>query len=846
MRFLTRDHSGVRDLPSGTVTLLFTDVEGSTRLLDEFGDRYVDLLADHRRALRGAVERHSGVEVDTQGDAFLVAFARATDAVAAAEDVQRAMTASPVRLRIGIHTGEPLLTEEGYVGIDVHRGARIAGAGHGGQVVLSQTTRDLLNEDVEVKDLGEHRLKDLSAPQKLYQLGGADLPPLKTLHRANLPVQSTPLVGRERELALAADLLGRHRLVTLVGPGGSGKTRLALQLAAEAADEFENGAWWVSLAPLADPDLVEAAISQAVGAKHGLDDHLRSQNALLLLDNFEHLLAAAPRVAELLREAPRIKVLATSRAPLRLSGEQEYGVPPLVDDDAIALFSERARAVKPDFVPDEHVRTICHRLDGLPLALELAAARVRVLPPAKLDERLERALPLLSGGTRDAPERQRTLRATIEWSYELLTAEEKRLFVQLAVFAGTFSLEATEKVCDATIDVLQSLLEKSLIREAGPARFYVLETVHEFALERLESSAERDARRRRHLAFYLVLVEEAEPRLSQANVLAALGSEEANFRAALAYSSEHAPDLMLRLVASLWRVWFYRGRYDEARHWLAQALESDPGGSPLARANALRGLAAVHMTPSGDDDQPRILLEEAISLHREQRDDEGLARCLNTLGMVHLHGGNLDEATDVLEEALVIMKRLAEQGKQPGLAFPLGNLADVSLRRGDLIGSRRLSNEELDTAQADGDDLNVADAQGRLAWLAALEGDFDEAARLLRPPLRFLSEIGSQWPGGALTLAAVIAAHRDRRADAARLFGALDTHRARRGWTLWWWSESRVGRVTVETQQRLEADGFAWAYAEGQNLSMEATLELALGVIEDPRPSHVEASTTSS
>jgi non-specific serine/threonine protein kinase len=402
------------------------------------------------------------------------------------------------------------------------------------------------------------------------------------------------------------------------------------------------------------------------------------------------------------------------------------------------------------------------------------------------------------------------------------------------------SLEATEEICDATIDVLQSLVEKNLIREARPARFYFLETIREFALERLESSAELDASRRRHLAFYFDLAEEAEPRLNQTNVLAALAAEEANFRAALAYSRDHAPDLMLRLAASLWRLWFYRGRYDEGRHWLTQALASDPGGSPLARAKALRGLAAVHVSPS--DDRPRILLEEAISLHREQRDDDGLARCLNNLGVVHLQQERLDEATAVLEEAILITKRLAEQGEAPGLAFPLGNLADVSLRRGDLVSSRRLSNDELETAQAGGDDVNVADAQGRLAWIAALEGDFDDAARLLRPALRFLSEIGSQWPGGALTLAAVSAAHRDRRADAARLFGALETHRAPLGWT--WWPESQVGRATVETQQRLEADGFAWAYAEGQNLSMDATLELALGVIEDPRPSDVEASSS--
>jgi predicted ATPase/class 3 adenylate cyclase len=830
-RPLRRDHSAVRPLPSGTVTLLFTDVEGSTTLLHEHGDAYADLLHEHRHLLRESFARHGGVEVDTQGDAFFYAFARAGDAVGAAREGQKALEATPVRVRMGIHTGEPLVTDEGYVGVDVHRGARIAAAGHGGQVILSQTTRDLLDGDVELRDLGEHRLKDLSAPQRLYQLGVSEFPPLQTLHQANLPVQLTPLVGRERELAAASDLLLRHRLVTFVGPGGSGKTRLALQVAAEAVEEFEHGVWWVSLASLEDSDLVETAIAQAVGAKQELDDHLRSQKALLLLDNFEHLLPAAPRVAELLREARDVKVLATSRAPLHLAGEQEFPVPPLREDEALELFSERARAIRPGFRPDEHVATICRRLDRLPLALELAAARVKVLPPAKLAERLERALPLLTGGTRDAPERQRTLRLTIEWSYSLLDQHEQRLFAQVAVFPGSFSLEAAEQVCSATLDLLHGLVDKNLLRETGAARFFLLETVREFALERLDDGAQVEPMRRRHAEFFLGVAEDAEPRLNHASVLAALGEDDANFRAALSYGRERAPDLMLRLVGSLWRFWFYRGRYSEGRRWVEQALAHDRGGSSLERAHALRGLAALLVS---DDDRvyARSLVEEAIIIHREHGDDAGLARCLNNLGVILLGSSvdpDLDRAAEVLEESLVLGRQLTERGHHFPVAFQLGNLADISLRRGDLAEARRRTNEELEVARAEGDDVNIADAGSRLAWLAALEGDYEEAARLLRRPLRFSVEIGAQWPGGALGLAGLVGAHRGHRTEAAKLLGALDARRGRLGFR--GWEDSKDGAIVAMVRE-LDEDGLAWALAGGQELSFEELLELALRLID--------------
>ena len=321
----------MRQLPSGTVTLLFTDIEGSTRLLEEFGDGYADVLAEHRRVLREAFTRHNGVEVDTQGDAFFVAFARATDAMAAAAEGQAALDSGRVRVRIGIHTGEPTVTGEGYVGLDVHKAARITSAGHGGQVVISEATRQLLDADGDLQDLGEHRLKDLGAPQRLYQLGTTEFPPLKTLYRTNLPIQPTPLVGRERELEEAGALLAANRLLTLIGPGGSGKTRLALQLAAEAQEDFPDGVFWAPLQAVLDPAVVGRAVGAAIGADGDLVDYIDKKRLLILMDNFEQIVEAAPMVSALLAETPNAKVLVTSREPLHVDPEQRYAVEPLPD-----------------------------------------------------------------------------------------------------------------------------------------------------------------------------------------------------------------------------------------------------------------------------------------------------------------------------------------------------------------------------------------------------------------------------------------------------------------------------------------------------------------------------------
>ena len=438
-------------------------------------------LVEHRRVLRDAFACHGGVEVDTQGDAFFVAFATAAGALEAARAAQSALS---LPVRMGVHTGAPLLAEEGYVGADVHRAARIAAAGHGGQVLVSASTAALVDRD-ELRDLGEHRLKDLSAPERIFQLGDGDFPPLKTLYRTNLPIPATPFLGREHELAAVRALLARDdaRLLTLTGAGGSGKTRLALQAAGDAAEAYPDGVWWVPLAPLADPADVGATAARALGGGGTLPELVDGRRLLLVLDNFEHVIGAAPEVAAVLAECPHADVLVTSRERLRVQGEQVYPVPVLERGEARALFVARARAAQPDFEPDERVDELCDRLDDLPLALELAAARTSLLTTAQLLERLGGRLDLLRGG-RDADTRQQTLRATIDWSYELLELEEQRLLAALSVFRGGWTLEAAERVCDADVELLQSLVDKSLVRRWESGRFGMLETIREFAAER--------------------------------------------------------------------------------------------------------------------------------------------------------------------------------------------------------------------------------------------------------------------------------------------------------------------------------------------------------------------------
>jgi predicted ATPase/class 3 adenylate cyclase len=497
------------ELPTGTVTFVFTDVEGSTRLLQQLGaDAYADALAQHRRALREAFMRHDGVEVDTQGDSFFIAFSTAPAAIAAAAEAQQVLAAGPIRVRMGIHTGTPYVTDEGYVGPDVHRAARIAAAGHGGQILVSSSTASLVEDD-SLRDLGEHRLKDLAAPERLYQLGGEAFPPLRSLQQTNLPIPATPFLGRQRELGEVTTLLGSGgaRLLTLTGPAGAGKTRLALQAAGEASDQYPDGVFWTPLAALRDPKLVLEVAAQALEARDGLADRIADHRLLLILDNFEHLIDAARELAGLLAACPNLQLLVTSRERLRLPGEQAFPVPPLEPQDATELFAARARAVDPRFEPRPAVHELCSRLDNLPLALELAAARVAVLSPEQLLDRLSKRLDLLKAG-RGVDPRQQTLRATMEWSYDLLDEEERLLFERLSVFRGGCTLEAAEEVCDADIDTLHSLIDKSLLRRQGE-RFWMLETIREYATERLEERGEEDELRRRHADHFLSRAEDS-------------------------------------------------------------------------------------------------------------------------------------------------------------------------------------------------------------------------------------------------------------------------------------------------------------------------------------------------
>jgi predicted ATPase/class 3 adenylate cyclase len=787
-----------RSLPTGTVSLLCTDVEGSTRLLHILGERYAEALAEHRRLIRTAFAEHYGCEVDTQGDAFFYAFPRAFDAVAGAVAAQRALAAHawpeglPLRVRIGIHTGEPTATGEGYVGIDVHRAARVMSAGHGGQVLLTQSTRDLLpaelSDAVSLRDLGEHRLKDLTHPQRLYQLliPGLenDFPALKTLEArpTNLAIQPMPLIGRELQVTDAVTLVRREdvRLVTLTGAGGTGKTRLSLQVAAELVTDFEDGVFFVDLAAITDPHLLIPTVAQTLSVREQpgqslsetLSDYLRDKHLLLVLDNFEQLLEAGPAATALLAGAPSLKAIVTSRAPLHLLGEHEYSVPPLAVPDldaseppamlaaneAVQLFLERARAVKPEFeLTSENasaVAEICARLDGLPLAIELGAARVRILSPQALLGRLSQRLALLTGGARDAPARQRTLRDTIEWSFRLLSPSEQRLFARLSVFLGGRTIEAAEAVCDPTdeldvavFDGVASLVEKSLLRQdEGPAdepRFFMLETIREYALDRLEGSGEGDLIRQRHAHYFVALAEEAEPEILGADQivwLERLEAERDNFRAALGWLLKQGDTgRALRLIGSLRRGWVARGYLSETRKWLEAAFEQSGAISPRLEAKALYALGRVALV-QGDYDQAIPSLEQSARLFREFGEAEGLVFSLADLGFIATAQGRHEDAERFADESLAEAKAA---GSERTIAAALHSLACAKLDADEYGDARTLFEQSLALRRKLGDKRNMANSLCYLGSVALLEGDYDRATALLDESLALGRDLGN-------------------------------------------------------------------------------------------------------
>jgi len=640
------------ELPRGTVTFLFTDVESSTRLLREHRDAYPHLLAEHRAALRDAIGRHGGVEVDTQGDAFFVAFARASDAVAAAEDAQRALKDGPVRVRMGLHTGEPVATSEGYVGMEVHRAARIAAAGHGGQVLMSQSTRDLAGRD-DVRDLGEHRLKDLPASERIYQLGNRQFPPLRTLYATNLPVPVTPFMGRKRELAEAKALLSRDdvRLLTLTGAGGSGKTRLALEVAAALAEDYEHGVRWAPLSAVSGPEDVMPAVGRALGDGSAAEA-AGSRRLLLVLDNFEHVIAAAPEVAALLVACPRVDLLVTSRERLSLQGEHLYPVPVLARNESRELFLARAHAVAPTFEPGQHLDELCGRLDDLPLAIELAAARAQLLTVTQLLERLGTRLDLLRAG-RDAEARHQTLRTTIAWSYELLSPEERHLLAALSVFKGGWTLEASEQVAGATLELLQSLVDKSLVRRLESGRFTMLDTISEFAAEQLEAR-ERDRIVQRLLKHQLKLF--AEVNLSEEATgpphMELAHAERPNLDVALAWAQESGHGQNgLRLLLLTEMYWITNDpvagleRLDALLANAGETVELD------LKARALR-FRAASFDLTGRDELSEPEYRRSLDIFRAAGEEDQIAPITSRIANSVLRQGDVDRAIVLATESL--------------------------------------------------------------------------------------------------------------------------------------------------------------------------------------------------
>jgi predicted ATPase/class 3 adenylate cyclase/DNA-binding CsgD family transcriptional regulator len=808
--------SSLGNFPTGTVTLLFTDIEGSTHLFQQLGDRYASVLAECRHLLRATFQEWNGHEVDTQGDSFFVAFARATDAVLAAVEAQRALAAHPwpegvaVRVRTGLHTGEPARTSEGYVGLDVHRAARIMSAAHGGQVLLSQATCILveqdLPEDLSLRDLGEHRLKDLGRPRRLFQLVipdlPADFPALKTLdtYPNNLPMQHTPFIGREQELAAVEQLMHREdvRLVTLTGPGGTGKTRLGVQVAAELTDSFADGVFFVNLAPVNDTALVVPTIAETLGVREAggqplrerLKGELQQKQMLLLLDNFEQVMSAAVQVVDLLTACPKLKVLVTSREALHVRAEQEFTVPPLPLPDlkhlpdlaalshnaAVALFVSRAQAVKPDFqVTNANMRAIveiCARLDGLPLAIELAAARMKLFSPQALLARLSQRLAVLTSGARDAPVRQQTLRNTIEWSYNLLDPAEQRLFRLFSVFVGGCILQAVEAVCAAlddggaagqVVDGVASLIDKSLLQqteqEGAELGLVMLETIREYGLEALAANGELEAVRQVHAAYFLSLAEQAEPELvgpQQVEWLERLEGEHDNLRAALGWALDPVPDeevgqrreLALRLAGALHQFWQSHTHLIEGWSFLERAVAAGAEAAPALRAKALivaADVAAVSDMVAGKSDfrTTRMLAEEALGLCRQLGDQAGIAFCLFLLGAAAAHGSEYVQAHSQLEESVALFRAV---GNKDRLGWSLQKIGNLEEMQGGYVKAYARYEEALVSFREQGQKHGIGMTllllagvnHGQLGNRATARAQVAEAFPLLR-------EIGNIW-----------------------------------------------------------------------------------------------------
>ncbi len=783
---------------TGTVTLLFTDIEGSTALWEQDGARMSQALAAHDGLARRAVESRQGTVVKMTGDGMHAAFDDAWDALAATVDLQEALAdpaatnGVPLRVRCGLHAGVVERRDNDYFGSPVNRAARIMSAAHGGQVLLSQAVVDCVHGNlpgaVSLRDLGKVRLKDLSTPERVYQVVHPqlrkDFPALRSLEATpnNLPQQATSFIGREEEFADLTRLLAKTRLLTLTGSGGCGKTRLSLQLAADALEQFPDGAWLVELAPLADPGLVPQTAATMLGLTEEpgkpigqtLTDYLKDKRLLLLLDNCEHLLDGCAKVADgILRQCPGVQILASSREALGIRGEQAYRVPSLSLPDpkqayapeavaqfeAVQLFTDRALLARADFAVTDHnastLASICFRLDGIPLAIELAAARVRSLSVEEINRKLDERFRLLTGGSRTALPRQQTLRSLIDWSYDLLNDSEKRLLQRLTVFASGWTLDAAEEVCagdpveeGGVLDLLTSLVDKSLVlaeQNVGSYRYRLLETVRQYARDRLLEHADGGRWRDRHLTHFLQLTERAELHLTdmeQQTWFDRLETEHENLRAALTWSSAEGGDNAsgLRLAGALWRFWSVRGYPGEGRSWLSGLLATAREATPASRAKAL-GAAGVLAHEQGDNVTARALHAESLEIRRVLGDRQGIASSLSNLGSVAHELGDYQGARALQEESLAMRR---EAGDRQGIATSLNNLGLLARELGDYPSARRLYEESLAIDRELGDRRSIAVSLNNLGGIACDQCDYAAAQALHEESLAIRRDLGNR------------------------------------------------------------------------------------------------------
>jgi len=866
-------------LPTGTVTFLFTDIEGSTRLVQALGEAWVGVLEAHNDLIGSAITRSAGAVVKTEGDSFFAVFPAAIDALEAALEAQHALMGhhwppdGEVRARMGLHTGLGVLGASDYVGLDVHRAARIADSAHGGQIVLSEPTAVLVERQlparVHLKDLGKHRLKDLSEPEAIFQVLDeglqSEFPILRTLDAIpnNLPKQLTSFVGREHEVVEALRLLEGSRILTFTGPGGTGKTRLSLQVAAEAADEFPDGVFFIDLAAVTDIEVLPSRVLETLGIQAStkdespimrLNSQLSDKGLLIVLDNFEQLLAGAPLVAEMLRAAPRTKVLVTSRAPLRISGEQEMPVPPLdisgleshdparlMEAEGVRLFADRAMSVRPEFrLTAENARVVADlvlRLDGLPLAIELVASRLRLLPVDQILTRLDARM--LSAGSIDLPERQRTIENTISWSHDLLAEREKRLFARFSVFSGGARLEEVEKVCGPEdelggdlIDTLSTLVDHSMIRQLdsdGHPRLRMLHVIREFAAARLENSGEAEEIRRRHAEAITALVETAAPELLRQDRklwLDLLEQDHDNIRAALDWARTAGEiDIALRLSHAAWRFWQARGHLHEARRRVEEVLACE-GGDPSNRARALEAWGGL-LWWLGEMENCRQVYEQTLALERDLGDPRRIANALYNHSLTLVFGGKSSEAASVvLDEAESIFMDLGDVGGLGDIEWARGNVAGHL--EGDLWRAIEHMKKSVDYYRQAGNEFGMGWGMFEVAYMSRRLGEGEQAWSYLEQATRLFAG-HSDVSGVVLTLAAAagIALDLGDVARARRLAGASQGLAMTSGTGIVRNDLNTIEGLEFETLEALIGEE-AIPYREGRAMSLDHALEYLL------------------